>query len=532
MEPNIQKIRDLLDCIPEIEKLLTPMRGNFMPDTKTIYKKAEFQKWRAELKHQLPNLKQDAIVAEAIQLINDGFQSGWTDEKDFLKLKANLSVIAENLEDYIKTTEQPKETEVWEHMRLKRGSLVKTAYDDYTLGEQVGTGGNGRVFSATNKSGENVAIKFVQRNISTEKLKRFKNEINFCERHQHKNIVQILDRGYVYLDDTDYVFYVMPLYKSTLRERIVNGIPHEQVMDIFIGIIEGLRYAHSCGAIHRDIKPENIMFADGSDEPILCDFGIAHFSEEDLITAVETKQKDRMANFQYAAPEQRAKGVPASAQTDIYAVALILNEMFTKEIPQATGYKKIGDVDASYKFLDDLFDKLYMQDPAQRLFPEEKILSEMKLLAEKHKRAEERAKLESVVTELIDPGDFEVKIVDKEYRDGNFVFIFDKELPVEWYQFIAYGSYPHSCIVGYEPCQLTQFGKNELAMPLRGDEGQEHLITILRNMKDWVNIANLEYSRNQRYKASEAQRRKDAERRAQMEHSEKEDKFATMIANL
>lgn len=173
-----------------------------------------------------------------------------------------------------------------------------------------------------------------------------------------------------------------------------------------------------------------------------------------------------------------------------------------------------------------------MQDPAQRLFPEEKILSEMKLLAEKHKRAEERAKLESVVTELINPGDFEAKIVDKEYRDGNFVFIFDKELPVEWYQFIAYGSYSHSCIVGYEPRQLTRLGKNELAMPLRGDERQEHLITILQNMKDWVNIANLEYSRNQRYKASEAQKRKEAERKSQIEHSEKEDEFITMIANL
>ncbi len=503
-----------------------------MPTTKTIYKNPEFQKWRAGLKRQLPSLKQDTLVAETIQLLNDGFQTGWTDEDDFLKLKANLDVIAENFEDYMGATAPTERSEEQDNMKLKSGSIIKTAYDEYTLIEQVGEGGNGRVFSATSQGGESVAVKFVKKDISTEKLKRFKNEINFCERHQHKNIVQILDRGYAYLDNTDYVFYIMPLYKDTLRKRMKNGIPHGQAIDIFVGIIEGLRYAHSCGAIHRDIKPENIMFCEGSNDPILCDFGIAHFAEEDLITAVETKLKDRMANFQYAAPEQRTGGVPATPQTDIYATALILNEMFTGEIPQATGHKKIKDVDAGYEFLDDLFDQMYRQDPAERLFPEDKIISEMKLLAEKYKRDKERAALQRVVNEMVDPGDFEAKIVGKEYKDGMFIFLFDTELPVDWYQFIAHGEYSCSCILGYDHERLKRIGKNGLAMPLRGNEQESVLATILQNVKDWVEIANLAYSRMQKRKALEEQQKKETERKAAIARREKDNELATMIAKL
>ena len=87
---------------------------------------------------------------------------------------------------------------------MLKGAKIQTAFDEYTLIKQVGSGGNGHVFSAESSTGDSVAIKFVEKNIPTNKLKRFKNEIFFCERHSHKNIVEILDRGYVVLDNTEY----------------------------------------------------------------------------------------------------------------------------------------------------------------------------------------------------------------------------------------------------------------------------------------------------------------------------------------
>ena len=111
---------------------------------------------------------------------------------------------------------------------MKKGLKIQTAFDEYILIKQVGSGGNGRVFSAEASNGDAVAIKFVEKNLPASKLKRFKNEIFFCERHNHKNIVEILDRGFVELDGIAYVFYVMPLYKETLRDKMRAKLSPDQ----------------------------------------------------------------------------------------------------------------------------------------------------------------------------------------------------------------------------------------------------------------------------------------------------------------
>lgn len=525
---GMKELSDVLKRTSDIEKHLKPARDGFAPNLKTINRSVDFQIWKAELKRELQRTKQDPLVVDILQLLDNGFKNGFTDEKDFIDLKGKLSVMSSHLDDYfevqIKTNAEVK--------KMKKGTVVKTAFDEYTLIKQVGSGGNGRVFSASNNVGEQFAIKFLERNIGGDKLKRFKNEIAFCEQHQHKNIVSILDRGYAYLDDKDYVFYVMPLFEDTLKSKIKAGIAPDDAVSIFVGILEGLKYAHDHNAIHRDIKPENILFAAGSAEPVICDFGIAHFAEEDLLTAIETKPGDRMANFYYAAPEQYKSGVVTTPQTDVYSAALILNEMFTGEIPQAAGYTKIADVNADYGYLDDVFEQLYRQDPTERLYPEERIIAEMKLLAEKNKREKEKAILQSVVNELVDPGEFEAKIVKKEYRDGKLVFTFDTDLPDDWYQFIAFGSYSCSYMMGYEHEKLKKIAKNELAMSLRKTERESELKSIIGNIEDWVRTTNRTYSQTQKRNALAEQQRKEAARKAEIERIEKEDAFASMISNL
>lgn len=525
---GMKELSDVLKRTSDIEKHLKPASGGFAPNIKTINRSVDFQIWKTELKQELQKMKQDPLIVDILQLLDNGFKNGFTDEKDFIDLKGKLSVLSSHLDDYFEVHIEPNV----EVKKMKKGTVVKTAFDEYTLIKQVGSGGNGRVFSASNDVGEQFAIKFLERNIGGDKLKRFKNEIAFCEQHQHKNIVSILDRGYAYLDDKDYVFYVMPLFEDTLKSKIKSGIAPDDAVSIFVGILEGLKYAHDHNAIHRDIKPENILFAAGSAEPVICDFGIAHFAEEDLLTAIETKPGDRMANFYYAAPEQYKRGVVTTPQTDVYSAALILNEMFTGEIPQAAGYTKIADVNADYGYLDDVFEQLYRQAPAERLYPEERIVAEMKLLAEKNKREKEKAKLQSVVNELVDPGEFETKIVKKEYRDGKLVFTFDTVLPDDWYQFIAFGSYSCSFMMGYEHEKLKKTAKNELAMPLRKTERENDLKTIIGNIEDWVRTANRTYSQTKKRNALAEQQRKEAARKAEIERIEKEDAFASMISNL
>ena len=156
----------------------------------------------------------------------------------------------------------------------------------------------------------------------------------------------------------------------------------------------------------------------------------------------------------------------------------------------------------------------------------------MKLLAERNKREREKAILQSVVNELVDPGEFEAKIVKKEYRDGKLVFTFDIVLPDDWYQFIAFGSYSCSFVMGYEHEKLKKIAKNELAMPLRKTESESNLKTIIGNIEDWVRTANRTYSQTQKRNVLAEQQRKEAVRKAEIERIEKEDAFASMISNL
>ena len=523
-----QELVDLVNRITEMEKILTPLGGDFMPGLKTINRKPEFQNWKEELKFQLQKLKKEPIIIETLELLDTGFKNGWTDEKDFVNLKGKLSVISAHMDEYYEA--QIEGENVSE--KLKKGTIIHTAFDDYTIIQQEGSGGNGRVFSAETTNGEKVAIKFIERTTSSEKLKRFKNEINFCEQHKHKNVVSILDRGYIFLDDKDYVFYVMPLYKETLRKKIKESIPQEKVIDIFVGILEGLKFAHSHKAIHRDIKPENILFSEDSFEPVICDFGIAHFAEEDLLTVIETKATDRMANFYYAAPEQYVRGGKVYPQTDLYSAALILNEMFTGEIPQAAGYRKIRDINEEYAFLDSIVEQLYIQDPEKRLYPEDRILSEMKLLAEKYQNEQEKKKLQSKIDDTIVPEEFEVNIISKSYEDGLLVFEFNRSLPHEWTSILVHGSYNCSYRMGYGHEKLELIGSTKIGMPLRGSESEETLKTIVSNVQGWVSEVNLQYNQELKRRARIEQQRKEDARKAEIKRLEQVDTISSILAKL
>lgn len=100
---------------------------------------------------------------------------------------------------------------------------------------------------------------------------------------------------------------------------------------------------------------------------------IARFAEGELFTAIETKDNDRLANFQYAAPEQRRRGADVDFPADIYSLGLILNEMFTGEVPYRTDYKTIETVSPEHRYLDDIVSQLIRQAPQDRPISVEKV---------------------------------------------------------------------------------------------------------------------------------------------------------------
>ena len=98
-----------------------------------------------------------------------------------------------------------------------------------------------------------------------------------------------------------------------------NALSARTAIKIASQICDGLREAHAQGIVHRDLKPENLMI-DGSGNVKLMDFGLAHLVAEGSTAAVGTPS--------YMAPEQ-AQGAAVDQRCDIYALGLVLFEMFT-----------------------------------------------------------------------------------------------------------------------------------------------------------------------------------------------------------
>ena len=249
--------------------------------------------------------------------------------------------------------------------RSQKSRAFETTFSLYTETGFLGEGGAGRVYKVTDEEGRPFALKILH-SASTPQRKRFKNEIAFCSKKSSPHIVAVLDHGFSMVAEKACPFYLMPLYAGTLRSLLKTGLQHDVVLPYFSQILDGVEAAHLQEVVHRDLKPENILHDGSSNTLVIADFGIARFTEEALFTAVETRAQDRLANFLYAAPEQRIRGRDVGPRADIYALGLILNEMFTGEVLQGTGHKQIGSVAPQYAYLDALIDRMVRHSPDDR----------------------------------------------------------------------------------------------------------------------------------------------------------------------
>ncbi len=412
---------------------------------------------------------------------------------------------------------------------LRNGTILSTAFDEYTIENQIGQGGNGTVFLSKNTDGEKFAVKVINKDSSTQaKIKRFKNEMNFCLRTEHKNIIKIIDMGSYKSSNFDCLFYVMPFFDSNLRKEINKGIDAERIINIFLQLLSGLNYAHEKNIWHRDIKPENILYNSAENLAIIADFGIAHFCEEDIITAVETKATDRLANFTYASPEQKTKGIPIDGRADIYALGLILNEMFTKSVISGSNYKKISDVNTKYGFLDDLVDKIICQNQATRLFPIKNIEIEFSALlkAEQDKKDLQNIINQQIIQKEIDDPLFEtVKIKEIKYINGQLNFYLDKITNNTWDNILINGSFSHSSTLRYPKSVFhskpdTENDCTVFYVSINPDSSE--IDSVVKHFSDWLPIVSSIYKREQKFKRQENLRKELEKREMEIKAKEKE----------
>lgn len=408
----------------------------------------------------------------------------------------------------------------------KKPRVFESPFNSYREIEILGEGGSGRVFKAEGDDGTIYALKLLDPNrVSKEKVKRFHNELSFCSQNRHDNIVQVLDWGDVIIDDTKCPFYVMPFYSKTLRVLIEARIESSKVLPLFSQILNGVEAAHLQQVWHRDLKPENILYDESIDRIVIADFGIAHFAEEFLRTSIKTKTGARLANFQYAAPEQREQG-KVDFRADIYALGMILNEMFTGILLQGTGYKTITSVAPEYSYLDAIVEMMVRQLPAERPQSIDEIKKELIGRKNEFISRQKLSELKQTVipeSELDDPLVRDpVQLVGIDYQNGKLVFNLSKRLNANWVNaFHSIGNYEY--YHGYEPNHF-EFRDNSTSVRIE----EQFVQKMIDMFKDYIRKANENYKRMM----LEQKRQKEmAERQALQQRIEEEERRQRVLRN-
>jgi len=205
----------------------------------------------------------------------------------------------------------------------------------YRLIKKLGEGGMGEVYA-----GEHVhidkkfAIKLLRPEIVSNKeaVKRFYQEAQSSSSIKHRNIIAIEDFGE--LPDGRIYMCMELLDGAALNDLIMQPQSVERLLNILIQTGHGLAAAHAKNIVHRDMKPENIYVTVGpnrEDIPKILDFGIAKVSGNDAQNNL-TRTGTIFGTPFYMAPEQ-ALGNPVDARTDVYAMGVIMYEVFSGTLP-------------------------------------------------------------------------------------------------------------------------------------------------------------------------------------------------------
>jgi serine/threonine protein kinase len=322
-------------------------------------------------------------------------------------------------------------------MPKKKIEPFETLDNVYLVEEQLGSGGVGVVYRVSDQDSKPFALKlFSSTNVSREKLKRFRNELEFLRSNRHPNLVPVLDYGHVTIDGKKLPFYVMPVYSGTLRKLMQSHLDAAVALRYFSQIIDGVEALHLKGVWHRDLKPENILFDEKNDNLAIADLGVAHFEEEALHTVVETKPSSRLANFQYAAPEQRRPGQVVTKSADIFALGLLLNEMITGDVIHGIGHRTVASVSPHYSYLDALVAEMVQQEPSKRPNSLDVIKRELIGRYNDFVKQQKISELESTVipiSELDDPIENDpIRIIDADFKGGILKFTVNRNVNDEW----------------------------------------------------------------------------------------------------
>ena len=228
----------------------------------------------------------------------------------------------------------------------------------YEFHDILGVGGMGAVYLARQAALDRwVAIKLLPESAAQneEDASRFITEARSMARLTHAHIAAVYDFGQT---TQGHLYLVMEYVSGMDLHRLIHRdeVTPERIRSLVPQLCDALAYAHSHNIIHRDIKPANILITEDWQAKIV-DFGLARDKDTDTAGADEYGTPD------YVAPERLQADATVDHRADIYALGVVIHEMFTKLTPRAAGAAAGQGVPAEYA---SVVSRCMMVDPARR----------------------------------------------------------------------------------------------------------------------------------------------------------------------
>jgi serine/threonine-protein kinase len=219
--------------------------------------------------------------------------------------------------------------------------MTTTAHDElpagtrlgpYVIESTIGFGGMATVYLARHDAlGKRFALKVLSPQFVAMPncVERFVREGRAASALHHRHVIEVFDvsvageRPYLAMEY---------LRGETLADRLMRlgRLPVEAIADVLLPVVSAVVAAHAAGIIHRDLKPENVIIAseaDGTERPVLLDFGISKILEGATSRAL-TQVGQVVGTPYYMAPEQiRAEELDGRA--DVYALGVMMYELST-----------------------------------------------------------------------------------------------------------------------------------------------------------------------------------------------------------
>jgi serine/threonine protein kinase len=246
---------------------------------------------------------------------------------------------------------------------------VSKKFGNWEVQRDLADGGQGITYLVKRTEGDASDQPYVLKRLKNpNRLNRFKREIEAVCRLNHPQVIKSVDHDLNH--KTPYIVFEY-CDGGTLEEADLKQFDFLGKLRLFQAICEGLAHAHTSAVIHRDLKPANIFLRQGSNVPVVGDFGLCLFPDEEERL---TQTSEAVGARWYMAPElEDARYENAQPVADVYSLGKILywmlaGRIFNREKHRESGWnlmqKDPGSIEIPLVY--EFFDQTIVAHPSKR----------------------------------------------------------------------------------------------------------------------------------------------------------------------